>query len=241
MGALTLKSFPFVLRSWNVKSYDSIDPTDAFGQSTRVYVNKNQIIKIEPQFNDKTLHVWLTDKGRQFFDAIFDTSVTDVTKLENISIKTTKQWENLFFTIRKTFYVFNICNFKYASRFFFLIVFENVNIEVLNFLSLICQMNSFVKVRRVEKISIDTSLEQNFQLDSATSLPKLSASSLGVLIGTNSRYEGSYLNLKLRQRYLKGNFKLVTIGSVRFNFSNLVFRFRFRSFKKYFRGESFCL
>ena len=214
MGALTLKSFPFVLRSWNVKSYDSIDPTDAFGQSTRVYVNKNQIIKIEPQFNDKTLHVWLTDKGRQFFDAIFDTSVTDVTKLENISIKTTKQWENLFFTIRKTFYVFNICNFKYASRFFFLIVFENVNIEVLNFLSLICQMNSFVKVRRVEKISIDTSLEQNFQLDSATSLPKLSASSLGVLIGTNSRYEGSYLNLKLRQRYLKGNFKLVTIGSL---------------------------
>lgn len=55
MGALTLKSFPFVLRSWNVKSYESIDPTDTFGQNTRVYVNKNQIVKIEPQFNDKAL------------------------------------------------------------------------------------------------------------------------------------------------------------------------------------------
>ena len=43
MGALTLKSFPFVLRSWNVKSYDSIDPTDAFGQNTKVYVNKNRM------------------------------------------------------------------------------------------------------------------------------------------------------------------------------------------------------
>jgi NADH dehydrogenase/NADH:ubiquinone oxidoreductase subunit G len=32
MGALTLKSFPFILRSWNVKSYESIDPTDTFGQ-----------------------------------------------------------------------------------------------------------------------------------------------------------------------------------------------------------------
>ena len=214
MGALTLKSFPFVLRSWNVKSYDSIDPTDSFGQNTRVYVNKNQIVKIEPQFSDKTLNVWLTDKGRQFFDAVFDQSVNQIAQVETMSVKTTKQWEGLFSTIRKTFYVFDICNFKYANRSFFLIVFENVSIEVLNFLSLICQINSFIKVKRVEKISIDTSLEQNFQIDSSTSLSKLSASSLGILIGTNSRYEGSYLNLKLRQRYLKGNFKLLTIGSL---------------------------
>ena len=214
MGALTLKSFPFVLRSWNVKSYDSIDPTDSFGQNTRVYVNKNQIVKIEPQFSDKTLNVWLTDKGRQFFDAIFDKSLDASAQLENVSVKTTKQWESLFDIIKKTFYIFNICNFKSANRFFFLIVFENVSIEVLNFLSLICQMNSFIKVRRVEKISLDTSLEQSFQINSSTSLSKLSASSLCVLIGTNSRYEGSYLNLKLRQRYLKGNFKLLTVGSL---------------------------
>nr|YP_009317759.1 NADH dehydrogenase subunit 11 [Navicula ramosissima]AOY40382.1 NADH dehydrogenase subunit 11 [Navicula ramosissima] len=214
MGALTLKSFPFVLRSWNVKSYDSIDPTDAFGQNTKVYVNKNQIVKIEPQFNDKALNIWLTDKGRQFFDAIFDKSSNEVAQLGDASVKTTKQWESLFFAIRKTFYVFNVCNLKYANRFFFLILFENVSIEVLNFLSLICQMNSFIKVRRIEKISMNANLEQNFQVDSATSLSKLPASSLCVLIGTNSRYEGSYLNLKLRQRYLKGNFKLASLGSL---------------------------
>ena len=71
MGALTLKSFSFVLRSWNVRSYDSIDPTDSFGQETKVYIQKNQVIKIEPQFANNTLSPWLTDKGRQFFDSIF--------------------------------------------------------------------------------------------------------------------------------------------------------------------------
>ena len=106
MGALTLKSFPFVLRSWNVKSYDSIDPTDSFGQNTRVYVNKNQIVKIEPQFNDKTLNVWLTDKGRQFFDAIFDKSVDGAVKSGSVSVKTAKQWEALFHTIKKNFLCF---------------------------------------------------------------------------------------------------------------------------------------
>ena len=44
-------------------------------------------------------------------------------------------------------------------------------------------------------------------------------SSLCLLIGTNSRYEGSSLNLKLRQRYFKGNFKFISIGS----FLNLTF------------------
>ena len=214
MGALTLKSFPFILRSWNVKSYESVNPTDAFGQDTRVYVNKNQIVKIEPQFSDKTFQSWLTDKGRQFFDGIFDKSTQGVATLENSSVKSAKQWENLFKMINKTFYVFNICNFKYASRYFFLVVFENISIEILNFLSLISQVNSFIKVRRAEKFKIDTSLETNFQINSATSVSKLSASSLCLLIGVNPRYEGSYLNLKLRQRYLRGNFRLLSLGSL---------------------------
>lgn len=214
MGALTLKSFPFILRSWNVKSYESVNPTDSFGQETRVYVNKNQIVKIEPQFSSKTHHIWLTDKGRQFFDGIFGKATSETAKLENTAVKTTKQWENLFKIIKKTFYVFNICNFKYASRHFFLIVFENISIEILNFLSIISQLNSFIKVRRAEKFKVNTSIETNFQINSATSVSKLSASSLCLLIGTNSRYEGSYLNLKLRQRYLKGNFRLLSVGSL---------------------------
>jgi hypothetical protein len=35
-----------------------------------------------------------------------------------------------------------------------------------------------------------------------------------VLIGVNTRYEGSNLNLHLRNRFLKGNFKITSIGSV---------------------------
>ena len=211
MGALTLKSFPFVLRSWNVRSYDSIDPTDSFGQETKVYIQKNTVIKIEPQFSNNTLSPWLTDKGRQFFDGIFGKTSA---QLESLPAKTTKQWETLFKNINKTFYVFDICNFKNVDRFFFVIVFENINIEILNFLSLISQTNSYIKIRRAENLKVNTDLETNFEIDSATSISKLSASSLCLLVNTNSRYEGSYLNLKLRQRYFKGNFKLLSIGSL---------------------------
>lgn len=214
MGALTLKSFPFILRNWDVINYDSLDPTDAFGQETKVYINKNQVIKIEPQFSNNSSYEWLTDKGRQFFDGIFGEMSEKNTQLNSLPVKTTKQWEALFKTINRTFYTFDICNFKNANKQFFILVFENINIETLNLLFLISQTNSFIKIRRAENLKINANLESNYQIDSGTSSSKLSSSSLCLLVGTNSRYEGSYLNLKLRQRYFKGNFKFFSIGSL---------------------------
>jgi hypothetical protein len=191
-----------------VKSYESFDPTDAFGQNTRVYVNKNRVVKIEPHFSSNSSHLWLTDKGRLFFDSVFGKIGTE--NLENI--KTTKEWENLFRAMNKTFYVFNICNFKYASRHFFIIILENVSIEILNFLSVVSKINSFIKVKRAEKSVLNSDFETNFQMKAATSISKLSFSSLCLIVGANPRYEGSSLNLKLRQRYLKGDFKLLVVG-----------------------------
>jgi hypothetical protein len=43
---------------------------------------------------------------------------------------------------------------------------------------------------------------------------KLNTSTLCLLISTNPRYEGSHLNLNLRQRFLKGNFKCLSLGSI---------------------------
>ena len=214
MGALTLKSFPFILRSWNVKNYDSIDLTDSFGQDTKVYVNRNKIIKIEPQFINKLNNPWLTDKGRHFFDSIF----LSTNESEN-DVNSTKQWKAIFIELQKTLYLFDLCNFKNVNKFYFLVVFENLNLENLSFLSLMSQINPFIKIKRAENLKINSDLETDFQVNSATSTPELNFSSLCLLIGTNTRYEGSLLNLKLRQRYLKGNFKFISVGS----FLNLTF------------------
>ena len=46
MGALTLKSFPFEIRGWDIEKFESFDPTDGFGSNVRVYIHKNQIIPL---------------------------------------------------------------------------------------------------------------------------------------------------------------------------------------------------
>lgn len=211
MGALTLKSFPFELRGWDIKSYESIDPTDSFGQDIRVYIENNQIIKIEPEFSNNSTNNWITDKCRQFFDSLFEPWKL---KSNNSVKKTSKKWEDLFKIIYKTLYTFNISNLKNSNKHFFIIVFEHLSIEVLNLLYTLSQTYSFIKVKRAENFKINNDLESNFLVDSTTSKSKLLSSSLCLLLGVNTRYENSHINLTLRQRYFKGNFKVLTIGSL---------------------------
>ena len=59
---------------------------------------------------------------------------------------------------------------------------------------------------------MNTSLESELQLNSATKNYNLQQSDLCFLLNTNTRNEGYLLNLKLRQRFYKGNFKILSIG-----------------------------
>jgi len=72
---------------------------------------------------------------------------------------------------------------------------------------------SFFKLRQSEPQNVNIDLEQNFLLDFNLN-NEISISDTCLLIGVNPRYEGSKVNLMLRSRYLKGNFKVIQIGSL---------------------------
>ena len=114
----------------------------------------------------------------------------------------------------KTIYIFDHCNKQNSKNYFFTIVFGNVSIETLSLLLSISQNYSFVNLKRVEHIKINTDIESTFQLNNVSDKIKLSSSTLCLLISINPRYEGYYLNLNLRQRILKGDFKCLAIGSL---------------------------
>ena len=214
MGALTLKSFPFELRGWDIEKLESIDPTDGFGSDTRVYVSKNQIVQIEPDFNINSSGTWLTDKGRQFFDGIFGTWNPNNEKKLNTLELSNKEWYNIVKNIVQTVYMFEHCKTKISTRNFFTIVFENLSIEMLSLLTILSQNQPFIKLRRIENIKANNDLEADFQLNSVSTQSKLRSSTLCLLLANNPRYEGYHLNLNLRQRMLKGNFKCLVIGSL---------------------------
>jgi hypothetical protein len=213
MGALTLKSFPFELRGWDIEKFESIDPTDGFGSSTRVYISKQQIIQIEPDYRENTSKAWLSDKGRQFFDGIFGAWNSKDEQNKSLTLKK-ESWQKNLKILFKTLYLFEHCSNKTQKHYFMTLVFENLGIETLSLLLILAQNYSFVKLRRAEKLEMNNDLEFNFQLNTATNPNKLKSSTLCLLIANNPRYEGYPLNLGLRQRYLKGNFKCLVLGSL---------------------------
>ncbi len=158
LGALTLKSFSFVLRSWDVKNFDYFDPTDSFGQDIKVYINKNKVIKIKPQFVNNENNLWLTDKGRQFFDSLC-TEINSDNALHESYYKINKQWEPLFFSLKKTFYIFDICKFKNTNMFYHIVVLENLNVESLRLLML---FYTYLKVKRVENLKLNLDNQETF-------------------------------------------------------------------------------
>ena len=200
MGALTLKAFSDELREWEFIEGEGIDPTDSFGVNLRLSIRENQIFLAEP--SDPTIP-WITDKGRLFFDGMFEK-------------KSEKQadWELFFNDILELIYFMDHLNFHKKNASSFIFAFENISLETLNMLYLIKQNCSLIKLRKVESHKSLNDLESGYQLSSMTQKPKLHMSSLCILLNTNPRYEGYVLNLSLRQRFLKGDFKLLNIGSM---------------------------
>jgi NADH dehydrogenase/NADH:ubiquinone oxidoreductase subunit G len=200
MGALTLKAFSDELREWEFIEGEGLDPTDSFGVSLRLSIREQQIFLAEP--NDPS-NPWLTDKGRLFFDGTF--KKTSEKQLN---------WDSYFKDISELMYFVDHLNLKKKTVSSFIFAFENLNIETLNMLYLLKQNCSLVELRKVESYKFSTDFESQYQLSSTTKSPKLHMSTLGILLNTNPRYEGYILNLSLRQRFLKGDFKLLSIGSM---------------------------
>jgi len=239
MGALTLKSFPFELRGWDIEKFESIDPTDGFGTNTRVYISKQIVIQIEPDHAENTTNAWLSDKGRQFFDGIFGTWNNRNEQSKNLIFKK-ESWQKNLKTLLKTLYLFEHCNVKTKKTYFFTVVFENLGIQTLSLLKLIEQKYSFLKLRRAENLNMPYNFEFNFQLNTASDLNILKSSTLCLLVANNPRYEGYHLNMKLRQRYLKGNFKCLVLGSlVDLTFPNINVGTNFKLLKEIAEGNSF--
>ena len=214
VGALTSKLYPFVSRNWELKNVSSIDFSDGFGSNLNVYLKNNKIVKISPGYNKESNEiVWISDKTRFSFDGMFSPErvLEGFIVHGNKTCKISLLWDVLLTEITNTLYFQDHLNKHFLQIKYLSIVFNsNISLEVLNLLILFSKKYSFIKLRKSEGSLVNNDLENNFLLNS---VEDLGSSSLCILVGVNSRYEGSYLNLKLRQRYLKGGFKVIALGS----------------------------
>ena len=120
-------------------------------------------------------------------------------------------FKEFFFTM---YFQNHLLKHFYQSSLIIVCVSKNVSLEVLNLLNILTRKYSFFKLRLSELQNLNIDLEQNYLLNPNLSTDKLLKSDTCLLIGINPRYEGPKLNLMLRSRHVKGNFKIIQIGSL---------------------------
>lgn len=216
VGALTSKPYPFLSRNWELKNINSIDFCDGFLTNIKIYLKNNKIIKILPGFNiNKETTSWISDKTRFSFDGMFSPERF----LKSFIIKEKKiinsTWNQIFKEILYFLYFQDhLNNHQITINYFILIFNSNISIELLSLLNFLEKKYYFIRIRHIEfNNNKNIYTEPQFIINSSISKLNLLYSNICLLIGLNTRYEGPLLNLKLRHRYLQGNFKILSLSS----------------------------
>ena len=215
VGALTSKQYPFVSRIWELKSFKTIDYSDSMCSTIQVYTKSNSIIKVLPDYEDSlNNNNWISDKTRFSFDGMFspDRLVSVFLSGGRDNSKETN-WNTIFKNIESTVYFQDhLCRHRFLNFNVHVLFNNNISIESLCLLSLLDKQYSFLILRKFDNFLCDIDNEMFFLLNSFVKLEDLNKSELCLMINTNTRYESPSINIKLRQRYLKGNFKVFFSG-----------------------------
>jgi NADH-quinone oxidoreductase chain G len=209
VGALTNKQSSFLSRPWEIKSVKSIDLFDSFGSNIRIDSRNFEILRILPYKNELINENWISDKIRFGFDTL---------KRQRLNKVLFKNFEKFFQFSWQNIYLFLVNKILFINQ-------KKIFFNVL--VGPFCDLKSVFWVKNLLKISKKKNHLINFENFCFTELDFnhffcfsskfVIFNSLKIkgcfLFGFNPKKEVPILNLKLRKRFLKGNFFLINFGS----------------------------
>ena len=206
VGALTSKPQAFGARSWEMRSVDSIDVTDAVGTNTVVQVRQAEVRGIVPRVNDEVNEEWMADKGRFSFDGLkrrrLDAPWLRVHgKLHRVS------WQEAFSAIghrldgvpgeRIGAIAGDLCDAE----------------SMLALKELMVSLGSGNLDCRQDGARIDSARREFYLFNS--SIAGIEEADALLLVGCDPRFEAPILNARIRKRYLAGRFPIGFVGTLK--------------------------
>ncbi len=203
VGALTFKPYEFKARSWELKSVDSIDISDAVGAHIRIDSRDEEIMRILPRSCDQINGEWITDKTRLLYEGLKVQRLDRPYIRINGKLQAAEWVDALEFIAQK---IKSIEPHKIAglvgdladaeSMFAMRELWKNLSITHLD-----ARLDG-------EKIS---DISRNFYTFNESFSDIENAKNI-LIIGANPRYEAPILNLRLRSAYRTGHAKIFVIG-----------------------------
>src|SRR5690554_783394 len=201
MGALTSKPYAFSARSWELKSFDSIDLNDSIGSNIRIDTRGSDILRILPRTNDNLNEVWITDKVRFSYDGLSSQRLnTPLYRAQRSEPFSRVSWLRLFAIVKKYLpYSESSVDFSFSNQ----SSFETMS-RIKHFLGNLTKNPSFNESY--------SDLSENYLFNTPAS--RIEESDMFLILGTNLRLEAPSINIKIR-KVLRNNpsVKVFSVGS----------------------------
>ena len=233
VGALTSKPYTFIARPWELKSIESIDTFDGIGSNIRIDVRGYEIMRILPRLNEKINEEWISDKTRFAFDGLKRQRLYEPLLKQNETFKTISWQEALTQIIVQLKSITN--SYQVAAN-----LGPQTDLKAIFLLKYLIEKKQGVYLNS-DKPAINSIDFQSSYLFNST-INKLEEADLCLLLGVNPRLEGAIVNLRLRKRYLAGNFKVACFSSsLDLTFPIYNFGATLKNLLKFVEGQhSFC-
>ncbi len=203
VGALTSRPYAFHARPWELKKTESIDIHDAVGSNIRIDTRGKEVMRILPRLNEDINEEWISDKTRFSCDGLKNQRL-DRPMIKRNGKYETVSWERAFHYIAEK--LKKTDGSKIAA-----IAGDLVCAESVMSLKLLMKALRSPNIDcRQDSAKIDASNRGSYIFN--TTIAGIEKSDACLLIGTNPRYEAPLVNARLRKRWLKGGFKIASIG-----------------------------
>ena len=203
VGALTSKPFSLTSRPWELNKTETIDVTDAVGSNIRVDTRNNQVMRVLPIVNEDINEEWISDKTRFSYDGLKYNRL-DIPYIKKNNYLNKSNWDESFSVIKSK--MISLKGKKMAA-----IIGNQVDCESIFLLRNLFKYfgsNNFLSSQNNANYKNIPRIAYCFN----TTVSGIADSDLCILVGTNPRIEASMLNTRIRKRYLKGEYKVFSIG-----------------------------
>ena len=202
VGALTSKPYAYKARSWELKKTESIDVSDAVGSNIRIDSRGMEVMRILPRNNDEINEEWISDKTRFMYDGLkYQRLDQPMVRIDGKLQRTT--WEIALAEVKKSF----TSNMPSDIA---VLIGKTVDAETICALKALCDDMQIKDIMVAGNFRANKDNIMSYMFN--TTIVGIEKSDLCLLIGANPRYDASVVNLRIRKRYLKGNYKISSIG-----------------------------
>jgi NADH-quinone oxidoreductase chain G len=198
VGALTSKPYAFTARPWELRTAESFDFTDSIGSSIFIDFKESEVVRITPRNDEYSGNEWIGDRIRFSYDALRRQRLCTILQKDSVSGRfQSKDWVQCLDTLK--------ANFK--NKKVLLALGSGVDNQSLALLK------SFTSVGNIRTRSIESATARSTNWLQSATLSATRKADLIFTIGTNPRFEGAVLNIRLRMAYVRGNIDFVGFGA----------------------------